>query len=84
MPIGTGSINRASRTSKKTAKPLENKAVISEEKVVVEETEKTPQQKVSAKKSSAKKPVVKAEKETTFVVGNECCHLTEELPIHLL
>ena len=85
MPIGTGSINRASRTSKKTVKPQENKTetVVKEEIPAAVEV-KSVTKKAPAKKSAAKKQEPKVEKETAFVVGNECCHLTEDLPIHLL
>ena len=95
MPVGTGSINRAARSSKKTTEVVKN-----ETKATKDETLKT---EVAAKKTtttkkttSAKKTTVKPEvtekapelrvygDETVFVVGNECCHLTEELPVHLL
>lgn len=85
MPIGTGSINRASRTSKKTVKPQERKAAaVVKEEIPAEVEVKSAPKKAPAKKSTAKKQDVKVEKEITFVVGNESCHLTEELPIHLL
>lgn len=121
MPVGTGSINRAARTSKKAAevKKEEVKAVVAEEAAEVKETvdakaeteKKAAPKKTAAKKPAAKKDALKKEtakktavketvqektapekapelrvygNETVFVVGNECCHLTEELPVHLL
>lgn len=72
MPVGTGSINRASRASKKA---VENVKKVAEAPVEISE------EKALVKKQSARK---KVEKELVFVVGNECCHLTEELPVHLL
>ena len=72
MPVGTGSINRASRASKKTAENVKKAA-----ETPVEVVEK----KVPVKKPATRKTV---KKEDVFVVGNECCHLTEDLPIHLL
>lgn len=100
MPVGTGSINRAARSSKKTTETVKNETKVVKDEVVKAEaaTKKT----TTAKKTtSAKKPAeakATAEKsepkkapelrvygdETVFVVGNECCHLTEELPVHLL
>ena len=72
MPVGTGSINRASRASKKTTENI---------KKVVETPVETAEEKAPVKKPVTRK---KVEKEPVFVVGNECCHLTEELPVHLL
>ena len=100
MPVGTGSINRAARSSKKTTEVVKNETKVVKDEAVKAEvaTKKT----TTAKKTtSAKKPAeakAKSEKpapkkapelrvygdETVFVVGNECCHLTEELPVHLL
>ena len=41
--------------------------------------------KVTTQKTTAKKSTAVKKKETTVpVVGNECCQLTQELPIHLL
>lgn len=118
MPVGTGSINRAARNSKKTTEVVKNETKVVKDEVVKavaaeavatskpaeKHTEKpASQKKTTAKKTtatkkttSAKKPTVKPEvtekapelrvygDETVFVVGNECCHLTEELPVHLL
>ena len=124
MPVGTGSINRAARSSKKVAevKKEEVNAVVAEEaaevKVAPEKSatvqKKATSKKPAAKKTTSKEPTTKktaakaapkatvketaaeevtVEKapelrvygnETVFVVGNECCHLTEELPVHLL
>ena len=111
MPVGTGSINRAARNSKKTTEVVKNETKVAQDEIVKAEaavTEKpaeklATQKKPAAKKTtatkkttSAKKPTVKPEvtekapelrvygDETVFVVGNECCHLTEELPVHLL
>ena len=140
MPVGTGSINRAARSSKKTTavKTEESKAVdvaMVEPKTVAEAeaaaeapaaveaktaTEKATEKKAAPKKTAAKKTIAKkpttknatdgqaapkkkaAKKaveqaalektpelriygnETMFVAANECCHLTEELPVHLL
>ena len=87
MPVGKGSINRASRSSKKTVKETDNKtavhaseAVVTEPIVVLEET------KPARKKTVAKKIVTekKVQEKTVESIGNECCHLTEDLPIHLL
>ena len=69
MPVGTGSINRASRTSKKSGKEQEVKATPAKRKTVT--AQKKPEVTVYAE-------------ETVLTVGNECCHLTEELPVHLL
>jgi len=101
MPVGTGSINRAARSSKKTAEAVKSENVIAQAEEPSAE-KKTTQKKTTAKTAAPKKttsspkPVVKKEteekapelrvygNETVFVVGNECCHLTEELPVHLL
>lgn len=126
MPVGTGSINRAARSSKKTiaaekstaavVKAVEVKQEVEAVSAVPEKTEAV-QENATPKKATPKKPATKrtvakkaaapktaavketaeeevaAEKapelivygnETVFVVGNECCCLTEELPVHLL
>lgn len=121
MPVGTGSINRAARTSKKTTAtakneevknvaaeavsekvetaPLEGNTVPKKAKAVKENS--APKKQAAKKTAAPKKAAVKetaaeqvtGEKapelrvygnETVFVAGNECCHLTEELPVHLL
>ncbi len=91
MPVGTGSISRAAKSAapKKSVKKTPEVPVAENGKETVAKT------KTSAK-APTKAPVqrktknVKAEElkvygeETMFVVRNECCHLTEELPVHLL
>lgn len=116
MPVGTGSINRAARNSKKTTEVVKNETKVAQDEIVKAEaavTEKpaeklATQKKPAAKKTTATKKTTSAKKpaqakatsekaepkkapelrvygdETVFVVGNECCHLTEELPVHLL
>ena len=65
MPVGTGSINRAARSSKKAAevKKEEVNAVAAEEVTaevkVVPEKAATVQKKATSKKPAAKKPAVK-------------------------
>ena len=87
MPVGKGSINRASRSSKKTVKETDNKLAQSvteavvEEPVVASEETKPVKKKTVAKKTVTEK---KVEEKTVESIGNECCHLTEELPVHLL
>lgn len=88
MPVGKGSINRASRSSKKTVKETDNKlaqsvteAVVEEEPVVASEETKSVKKKTVAKKTVTEK---KVEEKTVESIGNECCHLTEDLPVHLL
>lgn len=100
MPVGTGSINRAARNSKKTTEVVKNETKVVKDEVVKAEaaakktatakkttsTKKPAEAKVAAEKSEPKKaPELRVYgDETVFVVGNECCHLTEELPVHLL
>lgn len=123
MPVGTGSINRAARSSKKAAgtvnsasdtkkkeTAVKSAAVKAEEvkEAPVEAVASEPAKKTRAKKTtvrktppkketvSAKKAAVKEEtegtlnelkvyaEETVFVVGNDVCQLTQDLPIHLL
>ena len=99
MPVGTGSINRAARNSKKTTEVVKNETKVAQDEIVKAEaavTEKPAEKLATQKKpAQAKATSEKAEPkkapelrvygdETVFVVGNECCHLTEELPVHLL
>ena len=105
MPVGTGSINRAARSSKKTTEAVKNETkVVKGEAVKAEAVEAVvaeavatskPAEKPAKKPAEAKATAEKAEPkkaqelrvygdETVFVAGNECCHLTEELPVHLL
>ena len=86
MPVGAGSIKRAAKANvaagTKAEKPVEAKA------------EKTVAEKPAAKKAAPKKPTApkkttpkKVEEKAALPVAksvNEVCHLTEELPIHLL
>lgn len=75
MPVGTGSINRAARSGKKTTNTTTNTTVetaVKSEGVVKQAPAKT----VSTKKSAPAKKVTRQ--------SNECCQLTQELPIHLL
>ena len=81
MPVGTGSIKRAAKANvaagTKVGQALEAKA----EKPVAK---KPATKKVAAPKKTAPK---KEETKAAAIVGksvNEVCHLTEELPIHLL
>lgn len=126
MPVGTGSINRAARTSKKATNMVKSaevaeQAAVNSAEVKAEEV-KNPAQKSTTKNSAAKAPAepkrdsekkaavkktaapkkvtptkqtaVKTEEkapelrvydnETVFIVGNESCQLTQEMPIHLL
>jgi len=72
MSVGTGGINRAARAGKKVADTALEKPV-----QVSEENDKV---KTAAKKAPAKKSTVKKSPRPM----NECCQLTQELPIHLL
>jgi len=109
MPVGTGSINRAAKTSKKAVETVVEAPVKLAEKTPVRTTVKTEgannnastavkaeemkkevsPKKATTKKSTASKKTQKPEltvyaDETVFVVANECCQLTQELPIYLL
>ena len=97
MAVGAGSIKRAAKAKVEPAdKKAEVKATEAKETVnkTVEkakpETKKAVTKKTEATKKSAVKITVKADVEKTPEVKvqkneiNQVCHLTEELPIHLL
>ncbi len=76
MPVGAGSIKRAAKANVAAGTKAETPVVVKEEKPVAKKT--------TAKKTAAPK---KAEEKVVAPVAksvNEVCHLTEELPIHLL
>lgn len=88
MPVGAGSIKRAAKLNAdaaentKTVDKAEKKAV---EKKTTVEKKATAKSSATTKKSPVKNTVSK--KEVVAVSsdnGNQVCHLTEELPIHLL
>ena len=82
MPVGKGSINRASRSSKKNVKEADSKVVmqpdVQESEAAVASVETKPARKKTVTKKAEAKEVVQESS------ANECCHLTEELPVHLL
>ncbi len=75
MPVGTGSIKRAAKANVAAGTKAEN----------VPEVKKsaTPKKTTAPKKTAPKKTEPKAAVPVAKSV-NEVCHLTEELPIHLL
>lgn len=85
MPVGTGSIKRAAKANvaakaKAAPTPEVQEEVSAAAKPAVK---KTAPKKVAPKKPAAKKEEPKAVA-ATVKSCNEVCHLTEELPIHLL
>ena len=81
MPVGAGSINRAARTGKKAAETAKTTKVIDTAEAV---QAPVPKKKTASTKAAAPKKSTDVKKAAVFVVGNEVCHLTEELPVHLL
>lgn len=78
MPVGTGSIKRAAKANVAAGTKVEN----APEKPVAKKSA-APKKAAASKKTTPKK----AEPKTMVPVAksvNEVCHLTEELPIHLL
>lgn len=90
MAVGTGSIKRASKASNVKAETAKNKAAVKQEVEEKQETaevatvEEVVKNEASAKKTTTAKRTTKAatKKETNSI--NPVCHLTEDLPIHLL
>lgn len=86
MPVGTGSIKRAAKANvaagAKAEPPVAAKTEeISAQKPVAKKT--TAKKAAAPKKATPKKAVEKVAAPAVKSV-NEVCHLTEELPIHLL
>lgn len=77
MPVGTGSIKRAAKA---------NVAAGTKAVPVPEVTEEKPVAKKAAapKKTAPKKTAPKKAEPVAENTCNQVCHLTEELPIHLL
>ena len=75
MPVGTGSIKRAAKANVAAGTKVEAVPEVKAEKPVAK--------KAAPKKPAAKKEETKAA-ETLVKSVNEVCHLTEDLPIHLL
>lgn len=95
MPIGAGSIKRAAKLNAEGNKTVNSKKNEGEEKAEVKNTEdkkaetietksKTAAKKTSAKKATPKKVVKKAEIGPRRLGSEPVCHVTEEMPIHLL
>ena len=81
MPVGAGSIKRAAKANVAAGTKAETPVVVKEEKPVAK---KTTAKKTSAPKKTASKKVVEKVVAPVEKSVNEVCHLTEELPIHLL
>ncbi len=93
MAVGAGSIKRAAKAKVEMTKKEETKIETAESKVAVEEkaVKKQTTKKQTGKKTAADtapKVVQKSTEKTETVAAqkavNEVCHVTEELPIHLL
>lgn len=86
MPVGAGSIKRAAKANVAAGTKAEAPAEVKAEEASAEKpvAKKTTAKKAAAPKKAAPKKV--EEKVVTPVEKsvNEVCHLTEELPIHLL
>ena len=86
MPVGAGSIKRAAKANVAAGTKAEKPVVVKAEEPSAEMpvAKKTETKKNAAPKKAAPKKV--EEKVVAPVVKsvNEVCHLTEELPIHLL
>ncbi|MBQ7919918.1 MAG: hypothetical protein IJ324_08270 [Lachnospiraceae bacterium] len=82
MPVGTGSIKRAAKANVAAGTKAESVPEVKVDKAAVKK-QATAKKVAAPKKTEPKKAESKV---TTAVIKsvNEVCHLTEELPIHLL
>ncbi len=81
MPVGTGSIKRAAKANVAAGTKVEAAPEVKAEKPVAKKA--APKKAAAPKKTEPKKEEPKVV-ETVGKSVNEVCHLTEELPIHLL
>lgn len=82
MPVGTGSIKRAAKANVAAGTKAEVTPEVKAEKAAVKKPT-TAKKAAAPKKTEPKKAEPKVAPVATKSV-NEVCHLTEELPIHLL
>ena len=82
MPVGTGSIKRAAKANVAAGTKTEAMPEVKAEKPVAKKT--TTAKKVAAPKKTEQKKVETKMEPAVAKSVNEVCHLTEELPIHLL
>lgn len=77
MPVGTGSIKRAAKANVAAGTKAGPTPEVKEEKPVAKKA-------VAPKKATPKKAAPKKAEPVVESTCNQVCHLTEELPIHLL
>lgn len=86
MPVGAGSIKRAAKANVAAGTKAEAPVTVKAEEASAEKpvAKKTAAKKATVPKKAAPKKVEEKVVAPVTKSVNEVCHLTEELPIHLL